>query len=129
MIVDSSALVAVLLDEPEAADFVALMLSAQHRRMSAVNWLESITVYEGRLGQAAGEVLDRIVEEMQIELVPVTVEQVLAARLAWRRFGKGNDPAHLNLGDCFAYALAQTSGEPLLFKGDDFARTDIQRVL
>ena len=70
--------------------------------------------------------LDAFLERAGIEWSPVTTEQVKAARVAWRRFGKGNPPARLNLGDCFAYALAKTTGEPLLFKGDDFSRTDIE---
>ena len=76
--------------------------------------------------EAAAHELDTLLESAQIELVPVTVEHLEAARRAWRRFGKGNHPAALNFGDCFAYALAKATGEPLLFKGEDFARTDIE---
>lgn len=82
-------------------------------------------VVEGRGGVAAGDELDAFLETSGIELTPVTVEHLAAARRAWRRFGKGNHPAGLNFGDCFAYALAETTGEPLLFKGDDFAQTDV----
>ena len=77
-------------------------------------------------GEATGHALDRLLKRAEIELVPVTQEQMEAARRAWRRFGKGNHPAALNFGDCFAYALAETTGEPLLFKGEDFAKTDVE---
>ena len=80
---------------------------------------------EGRGGVQAGYDLDLLIERFGIEPVPVTVEQFAAARRAWRRFGRGNHPAGLNFGDCFAYALAETAGEPLLFKGADFAQTDV----
>ena len=94
--------------------------------MSAVALLEAAMVVEGRGGARAGQELDALLEKAAIELVPVTAEQADAARRAWRRFGKGNHPAGLDFGDCFAYALARATGEPLLFKGDDFARTDIE---
>ena len=83
-------------------------------------------VAEGRSGAEAGHDLDAFLEEARIELVPVSLEHAHAARRAWRRFGKGNHPAGLNFGDCFAYALAQATREPLLFKGDDFTLTDIE---
>ena len=85
-------------------------------------------VVESRGGPAAGQDLDLFLEEAEIELVPVTPEQTAVARLAWRRYGKGNHPAALNFGDCFAYALAQETGEPLLFKGEDFLLTDVVRA-
>ena len=81
---------------------------------------------EGRGGMAAGHALDLFLQDAMIELAPVTAEHMEAARRAWRRFGKGNHPAALNFGDCFAYALADVTGEPLLFKGEDFARTDVE---
>ena len=83
-------------------------------------------VLEGRRGDPAGDELDAYLEAATIELAPVTVEQAQAARRAWRRFGKRNHPAGLNFGDCFAYALAESTGEPLLFKGGDFALTDVE---
>ena len=83
-------------------------------------------VVEGRGGTEAGNDLDTFLKRTRVELVPVTAEHVASARQAWRRFGKGNHPAGLNFGDCFAYALAAVTGEPLLFKGDDFALTDIE---
>ena len=96
--------------------------------MSVANYLEAIMVIEGRLGEAGGRELDNYLEEAEVELVSVTPEQVQAARLAWRRYGKGNHPAGLNFGDCFAYALAEVSEEPLLFRGEDFALTDVKQA-
>ncbi len=83
-------------------------------------------VLEGKAGPSVSAALDALMDRFGIELVPVTLVQTRAARVAWRRFGKGNHPARLNFGDCFSYALAKTTGEPLLFKGNDFAQTDIQ---
>ena len=97
--------------------------------MSVANALEVSIVVEGPGGVAAGDELDAFLETTGIELAPVTAEHLVAARRAWRRFGKGNHPAALNFGDCFAYALAEATGEPLMFKGDDFARTDIVSAL
>ena len=125
MIVDSSALIAVVNRESDAERYEDAMLTAPHRRMSVANILETTMVVESRGGVAAGHELDVVLVRAGIEPVPVTVEQMEAARQAWRRFGRGNHPAALNLGDCFAYALARVTNEPLLFKGDDFSRTDI----
>ena len=94
--------------------------------MSVASFLEVAIVLESRTGVAGGDELDLFMERAQIELEPVTTEHAQAARRAWRRFGKGNHPAGLNFGDCFAYALAEVSGEPLLFKGRDFALTGIE---
>ena len=88
--------------------------------------LEATMVLEGKAGPSVSFALDALLARFGIELVPVTLEQAEAARIGWRRFGKGNHPARLNFGDCFSYALAKTSGEPLLFKGNDFAQTDIE---
>ena len=126
MIVDSSAVLAVLYREPDAERFETAIASAPGCRMSVANALEASIVMEGRGGMAAGHALDRFLEAAVIDLAPVTAEQLEAARRAWRRFGKGNHPAALNFGDCFAYALAEVTGEPLLFKGEDFARTDVE---
>ena len=125
MIVDTSAVLAVLFREPDAERYARAILTASPCRMSVASLLEASIVIGGR-GRATDVELDSFVEEAEIELAPVTREQVDAARHAWRRFGKGNHEAALNFGDCFAYALARTSGEPLLFKGDDFTRTDIE---
>ena len=126
MIVDSSAVLAVLYREPDAERFETAVASVPSSRMSVANALEASIVVEGRGGMAAGHALDLFLKEAMIELAPVTAEQLEAARRAWRRFGKGNHPAALNFGDCFAYALAEVTGEPLLFKGEDFSRTDIE---
>ena len=129
MIVDSSALLAILYREPDAARFEQAIATTPNCRISVANALEASIVVEGRGGVAAADELDAFLETTGIELAPVTAEHFVAARRAWRRFGKGNHPAALNFGDCFAYALAEATGEPLLFKGDDFARTDIVSAL
>ena len=126
MIVDSSAVLAVLLQEPDAEHYNEVILAAARLSMSSANFLESAIVIESRFGEAGGENLDAYAHRAGIELVPVTAEHAQAARRAWRRYGKGNHPAGLNFGDCFAYALAETMREPLLYKGDDFALTDIE---
>ena len=126
MIVDSSALIAVVNRESDAGRYEEAMLTAPNCRMSVANILEACMVVEGRGGAAAGHELDIVLARAGIEAVPVTVEQMEAARQAWRRFGRGNHPAALNFGDCFAYALARVTGEPLLFKGEDFLQTDIR---
>ncbi len=126
MIIDTSAVVAILLAESDAARYERTISTAWPRRMSVVALLETTMVIEGRSGPDAGHDLDQFLQEAEIELTPVTLEQVEAARQAWRRFGKGNHEAALNFGDCFAYALATVTGEPLLFKGDDFRRTDVE---
>ena len=125
MIVDSSALLAVLNREPDAEHYQTAILTAAPCRMSVANMLETSIVVESRGGADAGEELDAFIELAGIEPVAVTTEQLAAARQAWRRFGKGRHRAALNFGDCFAYALARVTGESLLYKGYDFARTDI----
>ena len=126
MIIDTSAVLAVLLAEPDAEHYEKTIAHTLPRQMSAVGLLEAAIVLESRGGMAAADELDLFLQAAEIELVAVTAEQAQAARRAWRRFGKGNHPAGLNFGDCFAYALAETNNEPLLFKGEDFARTDIE---
>ena len=126
MIVDSSAVVAILNREPDAEYYEMAIASAPTCRMSVANALEASIVVEGRGGAAAGHELDMFLKTAGITLAPVTADHFEAARAAWRRFGKGNHPAALNFGDCFAYALAKTTGEPLLFKGGDFIHTDIE---
>ena len=126
MIVDSSAVLAVLYREPDAARYETAIAMAQNCSMSVANVLETSIVVEGRGGMVAGRELDAFLDGAGIALVPVTAEHVEAARHAWRRFGKGNHRAALNFGDCLAYALAKTTGEPLLFKGEDFAHTDVK---
>ena len=126
MIVDTSAVLAVLFGEPDAERYERAIAGASCCRMSVASLLEAAIVLESRSGAAGGHELDVFVERALIELAPVTTEHAQAARRAWRRFGKGNHPAGLNFGDCFAYALAEATREPLLFKGRDFALTDIE---
>ena len=126
MVIDSSALLAVFLAEPERKDLLDRILQAETRRISAANVLETGIVLEARKGEAAGREFDLFVVRTNLEVVPVDAEQVEVARSAWRKYGKGHHPAALNFGDCLAYALAKFSSEPLLAKGDDFARTDIE---
>ena len=126
MILDSSALLAVLYREEDAERYEKAIASAARPRMSVANLLETSIVLEGRGGEAAGHELDLFLRDAEIELVPVGLEHLEAARRAWRRFGRGNHPASLNFGDCFAYALADLMDEPLLFKGEDFTQTDIE---
>ena len=125
MIVDTSAIVAILFGEPEAERFGRAISQAPHCRMSVANLVETGIVVEGRAGEANGRDLDLFLESAGIVLEPVTPDHAQRARRAWRRFGKGNHPAGLNFGDCFAYALAEATREPLLFKGEDCALTDI----
>jgi ribonuclease VapC len=98
------------------------------RLVSAANLLEAALVIEARKGEPGGRELDALIQKAEVVVVPVDAEHVSEARRAYRRFGKGRHPAALNFGDLFAYALARTSGEPLLFKGEDFAKTDVSRV-
>ena len=129
MIIDSSALLAILYREPDAAPLLQAIATTPNCRMSVANALETSIVVEGRGEMEAGDELDAFLQSARIELAPVTMEHLVAARRAWRRFGKGNHPAALNFGDCFAYTLAEATSEPLLFKGDDFTRPDIPPAL
>lgn len=126
MIVDSSAVVAILLGESGADRLSNKLTLDPQPRMSAATYLELSIVMENKGGPRAGYELDDFIANSEIQIIPLTPEQAEAARIAWRRFGKGNHPAKLNFGDCFSYALAKTTGEPLLFKGNDFAQTDIE---
>jgi ribonuclease VapC len=126
MVVDSSALVAILRKEPEAARFTRAILRDSVRLISAANFLEAAIVIDNQAGLSAGRRLDAFVERAGIAIEPVTEAQVRIARQAYVDFGRGNHPAALNFGDCFAYALAKATGEPLLFKGHDFGQTDIE---
>ena len=117
---------AILFGESDAELYDTAMAQAPSRRMSVANFLEATMVFESHSGRVAGNALEAYLEEAHIQLEPVTLEQAQSARRAWQRFGKGNHPAALNFGDCFAYALAETTREPLLYKGNDFALTDVQ---
>ena len=127
MIVDSSAVLAIFFEEPEAPDLVAWLGAAGAKRISAVNYLECAIKLDNAAEGASME-LDAFLADAGIEIVAVTPSQARAARLAHRRFGRGRHPARLNLGDCFAYALARETGEPLLAKGEDFPATDLALV-
>ena len=124
MVIDASALVAILRLEPEREVFSRVIARAPVRRMSPVNWLEAAIRAE-HAGPHSVAALDTYVAAADISITPVDQFQMRIAHIAWRDFGKGHHPARLNLGDCFAYALAKQTGEPLLFKGGDFGRTDI----
>ena len=128
MVIDSSAILALLFNEPEADDVEIAIDEDPIRLMSVASGLEAAIVVEARLGAAGGREFDLLLHKARIELVAVTSEQMEVGRTAWRRFGRGRHEANLNFGDCFSYALAAVSGEPLLFKGDGFSKTDVQRV-
>src|SRR5438552_19052336 len=129
MVIDTSAIVAILFDEPECDHFTELIGTAAVRLVSAVGRVEAAFVIEGRKRAAGRDRLDRFLRLTDPEIVAVSPEQAEIAVEAFRRFGKGRHPARLNIGDCFAYALAKTTGEPLLFKGSDFVQTDIVPAL
>jgi ribonuclease VapC len=126
IVVDTSAVVAILRDEPEKDRFVDAILAASPRLMSAVSLQEAGMVIAGRYGaEATWEPLDALLVRLDVEIVAHDAALARIARLAFLRFGKGRHSARLNFGDCASYALAKTHNVPLLFKGDDFARTDI----
>lgn len=130
MIIDTSALIAILRQEPDARAFMEAIEAANIRRMSAATFVEAAIVVDGNRDPVLTRRFDELIEEAQIAIVPVTDSQATLARAAYRDFGKGSGhPAGLNFGDCFAYALAKELREPLLFKGNDFARTDIRPAL
>ena len=130
MIVDTSAIVALVLGEADGPAIAAALASAETVRMSAASWLEAAVVLDGRRNPATSRRFDDLVAAIGVTVEPVTSAQAVEARRAYRDFGRGSGhPARLNFGDCFAYALARTTGEPLLFKGDDFGRTDVTSAL
>ena len=126
MVIDTSAIAAIALDEPEAPAFERRIADDSVRLISAATVLETAIVLESRLGERGGAEFDLWLHKAGVEIAAVDADQADHARRAWRRYGKGRHPAGLNFGDCFAYALAASTQEPLLFKGDDFSRTDIQ---
>jgi len=125
MILDTSALVAILYGEPEGPRFTQLIHDAEVCRLSVASFVELSMVIESQLGPDAARQADAFLRRADIVIEPVTVEQGHLARQAFLDFGKGRHKAGLNFGDCFSYALAKATGEPLLFKGDDFALTDV----
>jgi ribonuclease VapC len=128
VVIDSSALIAVLCMEPDAARIAQAIESDPVRLLSAATLVECSIALESKLGDAAARELDLLIARVQAQIEPVTAEQAEFARQAWRRFGRRRHPARLNYGDCFSYALSRASGEALLFKGGDFGQTDIQVV-
>ena len=128
MVIDTSALVAIFFAEPERQKFLDAITSAEVRLVSAATLLETGIVVESRQGESAGREFDLFVVRANLQVVPVDSEQVDLARSAWRRYGKGRHRAGLNYGDCFAYALAKSTAEPLLAKGSDFSMTDVAMV-
>lgn len=126
MVIDSSAVIAILGDEPERYDFNRLIEADSCRLISTASVLETSIVLENRYGEAAGRELDFFLLKASINIRPFDAEQLAIARRAYRQYGKGRHPASLNYGDCFSYALSKQTGEPLLFKGNDFSQTDIK---
>lgn len=130
MILDTSALVAILRAEPEALAFAQAIAAAKTRRISAVSYVEAAAVIDAAGDPIASRRLDELLEEAEVAIEPVTAEQARLARAAYRDFGKGRGHrAKLNFGDCFSYALAKAFREPLLYKGDDFSHTDARSAL
>jgi ribonuclease VapC len=129
IVVDSSALIAIYFDELEKASFADAVISADGPCIGAPNFLEASIVVEARKGDAGCRELDRIADNLGLQVVAFEAAHIEAAREAFRRYGRGRHRAALNFGDCSAYALAKTLDLPLLFKGDDFALTDIKRAL
>lgn len=125
MVIDTSAPVAVLFGQPEAEDFAAAIEQDPVRLISAASVLETSLVIESELGEEGGRERDLLLMKSAVETIPFNAEQLTIAREAFRRYGKGRHPAALNYGDCFGYALSEATGEPLLFNGEDFSRTDV----
>ena len=126
MIIDTSALIAILRAEPDASEMAHAIEGAQDRRISAANWVETAVVIDASRDPVASRRFDELVQTAELHVEPVTHDQARIARDAYRDFGKGRYKAGLNFGDCFAYALAKDLDEPLLFKGTDFTHTDIE---
>jgi len=129
MIVDSSAILAILFAEPDAEVFARAISDAQACKISAANFVEVAVVIEAQTKDNGSRQFDAFLRRAGIEIQPVTEDQAHMARQAYSDFGKGRHPAGLNFGDCFSYALAKATGEPLLFKGNDFSKTDVISVL
>jgi ribonuclease VapC len=128
MVVDSSALVAILLGEPECDALALALAGAEIPVICAANWLEAMMVISARLGRPGLQALGELLDAAEVQTEPADAELAQTALDTWQRFGKGRHPAGLNFGDCFAYALTSRRGDVLLFKGHDFSQTDIRRV-
>jgi ribonuclease VapC len=126
MVTDTSALVAILQNEPERRKFNEAIEAAETRSMSTASFLETSMILESRFGADGVRDLDLFIAKAKISLIPVDEEQAHLARDGFRKYGKGRHPAGLNYGDCFSYALARSRDEPLLFKGEDFSKTDVE---
>lgn len=129
MIVDTSALVAILFCEEDSEKYARAIAEAESRRMSAASFVETAIVIDAQTRTEGSSQFDTFIRRAGITIEPVTQEQAYLARQAYLDFGRGRHPAGLNFGDCFAYALAKATGEPLLFKGEDFAKTDVEAAL
>lgn len=129
MIIDTSALIAILADEDEAAALATAIEDDPYRAMSSATYVEASIVMTARHGAEGLRALDELLRISDVQIEPLSHKQALIARDAWIHYGKGRHPAKLNYGDCFAYALARDTGEPLLFKGQDFPLTDIAPAL
>jgi ribonuclease VapC len=125
MIVDTSALIAILDQEPEAERIARTLAATSERMLSAANLVEVGIVMQARHGDDGARDVDLLLAKLRVEIVPFTARHAELARKAYRRYGRGRHRAKLNLGDCFAYALAKDESAPLLFKGDDFGQTDV----
>jgi ribonuclease VapC len=125
MVLDTSALLAILFDQPERRSFTEAIEAAEARLLCAASFVEASMILESRNGAEGVRALDRLLAMANVQTIAVDVPQANAAREAFRQFGKGRHPAGLNFGDCFSYALAKCRGEPLLFKGGDFSKSDI----
>lgn len=130
MIIDTSAIVALVLGEPDSPAIAAALAESDEVRISAATWLEAAVVLDSRRTASSRRLFDDVMTAIDPIVEPVTIEQVDVARTAYRDYGRGSGhPAKLNYGDCFSYALARTTGQALLFKGDDFTHTDLTSVL
>jgi ribonuclease VapC len=129
MVVDTSVILAIVLDEPEGATFIDRILTSDHAAISAGSVIELAAVSTRRFGGALDARIDLALADLPLSIAPITRSQAIVGRDAYRRYGQGTGhPAKLNFGDCFSYALAKETGEPLLFKGDDFTHTDVTRA-
>ena len=126
MVIDTSALLSILFEEDDSVELADRISEAASRRISAVNFVEAGVVADSNPNKLKGRMFDQVVLLLGIAIEPTTAEEAYLAREAYRRYGKGRHGARLNLGDCFAYALSKATGEPLLYKGEDFAQTDIE---
>ncbi|MBV9570531.1 MAG: type II toxin-antitoxin system VapC family toxin [Alphaproteobacteria bacterium] len=128
MVVDASALLAILFTEPERRAFSLALNHASSALLSPVNWYEAVVNAESH-GTPEVKALESLIQRIGIQIIPVDEVQMKLAHAAWRKYGKGRHKARLNMGDCFAYALAKHTGESLLYKGKDFVHTDIRSAL